>query len=265
MKIKLKLLFKRLKRKLMLVKSRVVIPTDGVYYNKSFSSFTDLLIYAENIKDLNEARHAMHCIFQGVYDLLQNHTIPAIEELYDRIVRTGIDFYSSFYLGQGKIETVTNLLPSLQILKNYDDDYRYKSRGNFGSLVEASNVAYYLQEAGDSVNYDTIIGIAASASEPAMALAGITGNELQFIRYSKRRSDDRVTVLDFKAEEIAQSINLKSVLVIDDCVQYGVSMTKAMDYVRSLGALKIWGSCIYNDNPNDLNQITSTENFHLYE
>lgn len=260
-----KLLF-TLKRMFMTRTAKVVIPEDGYYRNVSFDSFTELLDYGAEMKELNEARHVMHCIFQGVYDLLHKHTIPAVEELYDRIVRTGIKFYSEFYLGEGKMETVSNLLPALQILKDYDDDYRYKSRGNFPSLVDASNVGYYLEEVINShFNFDSIIGIASSASEPAMALAGLTGCELEFIRYSKRRGDDNVTVLDFKEADITQSINLKSVLVIDDCVQYGVSMTKAMDYVRSLGAIKVYGSCIYNDNSNDLNEVVRNQNFHLYE
>lgn len=267
-----KKLLRKLKRKVLgLPKSKVapikvVIPEDTPYDRESFDSFSELLEYSANAKTASEARHAVHCLFQGVYDLLYNYQIASVNELYIRIVRMGIKFYTAFYQGELELNTLHNLLPSLEPLKEYDNKYRYKSRGNFPNLVDASNVGEYLQEVINSgYTFDTIVGIACSASEPAMALAGLLGLDLQFIRYSKRRGDDEVTTLDFMTEQVKSAIKGNRVLVIDDCVQYGVSMEHAMEYINEQGASLTLGSCIYNNNPNRLDEIISKPNFHLYE
>ena len=258
-----------LKIKVMLTKPTVVIPDENSYERVSFKSFSDIIEYLTHMTTLDEGRHIIHYLFQGMYDLLGTVSNSEVHYLYKKVVRTGTKYYASYYRGEGDISIIKALLPYLGVLTQYNDNYYYKIRGNFdyGSSIMQPDIARFLQGAiNSSFNYDVIVGIATSASEPAMALAGLLNLPLEFVRYSKRRSDGSVTVLDFMAEEIRTECVAKNALVIDDWVASGNSMQRCMKYVQGLGALQVRGATIEdNGNDMDIKTIESTQNFKLYE
>lgn len=242
------------------------------YSKEEFGSFTEIMEYIEGIEDddYGKGRHAMHYLFQGMYDVIQKHGYLKLMWAYEGIVRKGKKYFSSYYLGNPKIQDVKDMLYLKELLQRYDKEYRYKMRGNFdswGGNIHAGSVSEYLSHAVQSTEVDAIIGIASSASEPAMALSGIIRVPVYFVRYSKRRADGEVKFLSPEyREELHEAVKGKKVMIIDDYVDSGKSMRKVMDAILSMGPIDVVGTSIKNSSYSSyLDTITDEDCFGLFK
>ena len=155
------------------------------YEKPSFSSFQEWLCFAKNIKDVQQARHALYYGFQPLYDSLIDNSIKdpelrakAIEAL-NLITSEGREFITQYYFGQAEHKKIVELANSVgktltqinkYFYKNRNIDYNYIYPYTIGTFIK--KFLYWIVES-DIPMPDTIICCACGPSEITMALSGI--------------------------------------------------------------------------------------------
>lgn len=242
------------------------------------SNFKSWMEYTETVDDHDNARAAIYAGFQPLLDALIDNRVDrslrsvAVKSL-DDITKIGTDYLTSYYLGDPNLkmlrEAVTSLAEDMHKLK--DVPYIIKFRNVDCNKVYVSNILSFLEKSidysmdGKFFQPDYIIGSACGASEIVMPLAGILNSGLGFIRWSKRRNDDKAKFVQEHTDRIKDGVKGKKVVVVEDWVDYGITLNNLLGFVSSLKPEELRGASVINYQNRKLKELVKTKDFNLYK
>ncbi len=230
----------------------------------------------------DELRNILYYGFQPLYDsLADGEVLPedrqeAVRAL-DALTSLGAQYLAGYYLGEpdaaGLKCGIADLEPAFDRLSR--THYWTKER-NLDTRLFPHHVHAFLTSYLSAVQEERtvppayIIGSACGASEIAMALGGLLGTDVGFMRYSKRREDRRVYVIPEQEPALASGCAGAPVLAVEDCVCTGASLARIMARAVGAGASSVTGASVtYTDEMGPLlpalRHTAATDCFHLYE
>lgn len=242
------------------------------------SNFKSWIGYTVKVRDPDKARAAIYAGFQPLLDALIDDRVcaslrPVAVKSLDDITKIGIDYLTSYYLGEPNLNALREGVALLAdgMNKLGELPYLLKFRNVDYNRVYVPNILSFLQQSidysmdGKFFQPEYILGSACGASEVVMPLAGILGVDLGFIRWSKRREDDCAKFVKEHEDRIRNGVNGKKVVVIEDWVDYGITLKNLLGFVSSLEPQELRGASIINYQNRKLKELVSEEDFNLYK
>jgi len=242
-----------------------------------FRNFSDWVVDMSQIKNPDHARCSLYSGFQPLYDAILEERVPADSRFdavttLDLIMQESIRYYTSYYLGKPATHGVSALAaviaPRIKILDSAAVLYCSKERniGNNGIYPEhillfLRNFAMFYQ---NKKTPEAIVACACGSSEIAMALAGLLGVPLIFMRRSHRRGDDEPRIVKEHTPAL-KALKGLDVLCLEDYVCSGGSLARVMARTKKYGASNITGASVNRNSENRAVKLIHSETkFHLF-
>jgi len=247
----------------------------GSYNKIGFTSFNQWVDEAKKVKSPEEARHILYYGFQPLYDAIINNEVKgkrasALEAL-DKIVTAGVEYLTGYYLGKPETNIINKLAADVEdVVKGVH--YYYKTRNVDYNGISTRDINCFIRTYIEKITEnnipkpDTIIGCACGSSEIVMPLAGILGADLEFIRRSKRRNDDKALVIKEHAARIKKRVNGKSVVCVEDYVCTAQSLYEVMTRTKRYKPTKLFGAGVNGDSTSmdDMEVQMSEKKFNIF-
>ncbi len=255
--------------------------TNAYNYTKTdldINSLKDWCQITSNINNPDKARNLTYYGFQPLYDLLVNNIISdkdrknAIKSL-NEIVKISVDFLGGYYIGEPDTSILRKNSSKLSLLSKEFDNYNFykKDRNIDNNQIYPQNILDFIRNFLDCsldekiLPLDYFVGCACGTSEIIFALSSITDTELGFLRYSKRRKDNKVKIIKEQESKIKKNILNKKVGCFEDIVCTGKSLKKVLEEVQKFGANYIKGFSVIDSNKRrNINKELNLSNFKVF-
>ncbi|GEM_PF-2544685 len=248
------------------------------HHHVEFSSFASWCKSIKDVKDIDKARSVLYFGFQPLYDALINDRNldgrrHLAVEACDRIVTTGTEFLTGYYLGQPNVKLVNELGSDLKdhMEKIDDSEFRIKFRNVDYNGITPEGILSFLKQFVDyslkdgSFIPDYVVGCACGSSEVVMPLAGIFGSDIGFIRRSYRRGDDDPIIVDEHEPIIKERTHDKNVACVEDYICTSASLRKVMQKVRSFHPSDVRGFSVNGREEFDYDYLKSDGRRHKFQ
>lgn len=209
------------------------------------NSFKNWCKVASNTNNQDKARNLLYYGFQPLYDLLVDNIINGDDRkkailVLDEIINISTKFLSSYYIGEPDTSILKVGLSNISPLFDNLDGYTFfmKNRNIDINKIHSQNILNFIRDFldcnldGKVSSLDYFVGCACGSSEIVMSLSGITGTPLSFLRYSKRRRDNKVKMIKEQKSDIKKNILNKKVGVFEDFVCTRKSLMNVLNEVQ---------------------------------